>query len=147
MQFDSYDPGNFYDEFFVAPGQPRPSVELLIRRLNALSVEEVQQRQQAAQKALLKLGATFNVYSDRQGTERIFPFDILPRVVAAAEWDALERGLRQRIEALNTFLNDIYHDQKIINDGVIPAEPIYSAAPTTPIVPTPFFMSTNFSLF
>ena len=127
MQFDSYDPGNFYDEFFVAPGQPRPSVELLIRRLNALSVEEVQQRQQAAQKALLKLGATFNVYSDRQGTERIFPFDILPRVVAAAEWDALERGLRQRIEALNAFLNDIYHDQKIINDGVIPAEPIYSA--------------------
>jgi uncharacterized circularly permuted ATP-grasp superfamily protein len=124
---EQYDPGSFYDELFLASGEPRPEANLLIERLKSLSVKELQQRQQTAQNALFKLGVTFNVYSDNQGTERILPFDIIPRIVSAAEWQRLEQGLKQRIQALNLFLADIYGEQKIIKDGIIPAELIYSA--------------------
>ena len=86
MLFDAYDPGDFYDELFVGQGQPRPEAELLIKRVNAMSLVELQQRQQAVQKTLFKLGVTFNVYSDTQGTERIFPFDVIPRIVPGHEW-------------------------------------------------------------
>ncbi|WP_448563596.1 circularly permuted type 2 ATP-grasp protein [Trichothermofontia sp.] len=127
MALDNYEPGNFYDELFEAKGKPRPEAELLVQRLSSLSLEEIKQRQQAAQNALFSLGATFNVYSDNQGTERILPFDIIPRIVAAPEWDYLERGLKQRIEALNLFIDDIYHDQKILQDGVIPREIVESS--------------------
>lgn len=128
MQFNDYDPGDFYDELFIAKGQPRPDVMPLIDRLNSLSVQEVQRRQQAAQIALFKLGVTFNVYSEREGTERILPFDIIPRIVSANEWATLEQGLKQRIYALNLFLSDIYGDQKILRDSVIPMELIESAS-------------------
>ena len=128
VQLDQYDPGNFYDELFVDKGQPRPEAALLIERINSLSIEELQQRQQAAQHALFKLGVTFNVYSDNQGTERILPFDIIPRIVPAHEWAWLEKGLKQRIHALNLFLSDIYGDQKIIHDGVIPLALVQSAS-------------------
>lgn len=127
VKFDSYEPGDFYDEMFLAKNQPRPQAAPLIERINALSEGELLQRQQAAQIALFKLGVTFNVYGDTQGTERIFPFDIVPRIVAADEWEQLERGLKQRIQALNLFIADIYSEQKIIKDGIIPAELIYSA--------------------
>jgi uncharacterized circularly permuted ATP-grasp superfamily protein len=127
VQFNQYDPGDFYDELFWAKDQPRPEAALLIERINSLSAEELQQRQQAAQNALFKLGVTFNVYSDNQGTERILPFDIIPRILSIQEWEGLEKGLKQRIEALNLFLGDIYGDQKILKDGVIPAELIESA--------------------
>jgi len=124
---DVYEPGDFYDELFLAKGQPRPEAELLVKRINSLSLEELKQRQQAAQNTLFKVGVTFNVYSDSQGTERIFPFDVIPRIVPNQEWAWLERGLKQRVEALNCFINDIYHDQKIIRDGVIPRHAIESA--------------------
>lgn len=127
MQFENYDPGDFYDELFIAPGEPRPEAVLLINKINSLSPEELLRRQQAAQTALMKLGATFNVYSDNQGTERIFPFDVIPRIVSAYEWTKLEQGLKQRVYALNCFLTDVYSDQKIIQDGVIPVELIESA--------------------
>lgn len=127
MGFETYDPGDFYDELFVAKGQPRPEAALLIERINSLSPEQLRQQQQAAQIALFKLGVTFNVYGDNQGAERIFPFDIIPRIVSAPEWTRLEQGLKQRIIALNLFLADIYHEQKILKDGIIPAELIYSA--------------------
>lgn len=127
MRFDLYDPGDFYDELFVSKGQPRPEASLLVERINTLTEGELQRRQQAAQTALIKLGATFNVYSDRQGTERIFPFDVIPRIVSAQEWEWIERGLKQRIHALNLFIADIYSHQKIIKDGVIPGELIASA--------------------
>jgi len=127
VALDNYDPGDFYDELFEAKGKPRPEAKLLVERLNSLSLEEIKQRQQAAQNALFSLGATFNVYSDNQGTERILPFDIIPRIVAALEWDYLERGLKQRIAALNLFIDDIYHNQKIIQDGVIPRDIIESS--------------------
>lgn len=127
MQFDNYDPKDFYDELFAANGQPRPEAALLFERINSLSQKELQQRQQAAQIALFKQGVTFNVYGDSQGTERIIPFDIIPRIVSAHEWAGLEQGLKQRVCALNLFLADIYHEQKILSDGVIPSEVIYSS--------------------
>lgn len=126
MLFDAYDPGDFYDELFVGKGQPRPEAALLIERINAMSLEDLKQRQQAAQNTLFKLGVTFNVYSDSQGTERIFPFDVVPRIVSGSEWAWLEKGLKQRIYALNCFIHDIYNDQKILQDGVIPRHVIES---------------------
>lgn len=127
MKLANYDPGHFYDELFDAPGRPRPEVTPLIDRINSLSIEEIQYRQQAAQIALFKMGVTFNVYGDNQGTEKIFPFDILPRTIAVSEWQFLEKGLKQRIYALNQFLADVYSDQKIIQDGVIPADVVLSS--------------------
>jgi uncharacterized circularly permuted ATP-grasp superfamily protein len=128
VHFNDYDPGDFYDELFASPGQPRLEAQPLIDRMQSLSAAEIQRRQQAAQIALFKLGVTFNVYSDNQGTERILPFDIIPRIIAAAEWKQLESGLKQRIYALNLFLADVYGDQKIINDGIIPRELVESAS-------------------
>ncbi|WP_254173613.1 circularly permuted type 2 ATP-grasp protein [Planktothrix pseudagardhii] len=127
MRFQSYDPGEFYDELFVAKGQPRPYAAALIDRINSLSPGDLEIRQEAAKTAMMKLGATFNVYSDSQGTERILPFDLIPRIVSASEWAWLEQGLKQRIHALNLFIDDIYGEQKIIKDGFIPEELIYSS--------------------
>lgn len=127
MLFETYDPGDFYDELFAAKGEPHPEAALLIERINSLSSGELQQRQQAVQIALFKEGVTFNVYGNEQGAERIFPFDIIPRIVSAQDWSRLEQGLKQRIYALNLFLTDIYGEQKIISDGVIPAELIESS--------------------
>ncbi len=127
MTFDGYDTEGFYDEMFYADGTPRPGADLLIQRLSNLPDQELQRRQQAAERALLNLGITFNVYGNEAQTEKIFPFDIVPRIVQANEWKILEQGLQQRIQALNAFINDVYNEQKIIKDGVIPADLIFSA--------------------
>lgn len=127
MLFNSYQPGDFYDELFVGENQPRPEANLLIERINSLSLEELLIRHKAAGAAMMKLGATFNVYSDTEGTERIFPFDVIPRIVSASEWNWLEQGLKQRVHALNLFIADIYSEQKILKDGIIPQELIDSA--------------------
>jgi uncharacterized circularly permuted ATP-grasp superfamily protein len=128
VNFTDYDPGDFYDELFLAKGQPRPEAIPLIDRINSLQPAEVKRRHQAAQIALFKMGVTFNVYSDDQGTERILPFDIVPRIISMNDWATIERGLRQRIEVLNLFLADIYNEQKILKDNIIPAEIIFSAS-------------------
>jgi len=128
VQFSEYDPEDFFDELFTRKGEPRAEALPLVERIDALTLPEVQRRHKAAQIALFKLGVTFNVYSDNQGTERILPFDIIPRIIAAAEWEELEKGLKQRIHALNLFLSDIYSEQKILNDGVIPTEIVFSAS-------------------
>ncbi len=127
MRFDTYEPGDFYDELFIDRNQPRPEGQPLVDRIHDLPVGELLLRQEAAQKAMYKLGATFNVYGDDEAEDRIFPFDVIPRIVTVGEWEVLERGLKQRIHALNLFLDDIYHDQKIIADGHIPLELIESA--------------------
>ena len=124
---DTYDPGDFFDELFLAKGAPRPAAAELVRRIQSLPIEELQRRQEAAQNMLFKLGVTFNVYSDNQGTERIFPFDVIPRFVPYSEWEWLEKGLKQRIEALNCFIHDVYNDQKILKDQVIAREAIETA--------------------
>ncbi len=123
----NYDPGDFYDELFVSSGKPRAEATLLMERIDLMTISELQLRQQAAQTALFKMGVTFSVYSDDRGTERILPFDIIPRIVPSPEWVKLERGLKQRITALNCFIDDIYNDQKILKDLTIPKELVYSA--------------------
>ena len=127
MLFNQYQTDGFYDEMFTAEGVPRPIARRLLQSLSGLPAGEVENRQQAAERALLHMGITFNVYGEKAGTEKIFPFDILPRIVAASEWERIERGLKQRIHALNLFIDDLYHDQKILQDGVVPREIIYSA--------------------
>src|SRR5262245_32132620 len=127
MLFDGYDTGGFYDEMFNADGTHRLCARLLFERISSVGDEELRRYQQAAEQALLRMGITFNVYGDAAGTEKIFPFDIIPRIVPAEEWSQIERGLCQRVPALNVFINDIYHDQKILKDGVIPSEVIRSA--------------------
>ncbi|WP_013321381.1 circularly permuted type 2 ATP-grasp protein [Gloeothece verrucosa] len=127
MQLQSYDPGEFYDELFLNKGQPRPHAASLIKWMQEFPPEDLQKHLETAQVALFNLGVTFNVYSDNQGVERVFPFDIIPRIIAADEWQWLENGLKQRITALNLFLGDIYDQQLILKDEKIPAEIINSA--------------------
>jgi len=128
MNLANYDPGDFYDEIFISKGQPRSPAQQLVERINAIGINELQQRQQSASNTLFRLGVTFNVYGDEQGAERVMPFDIIPRIIAGTEWNRIEQGLRQRIHALNLFIADVYGEQKIIKDRVIPEELILSAA-------------------
>jgi uncharacterized circularly permuted ATP-grasp superfamily protein len=127
MQFASYHTEGFYDEMFEPDGLPRPYARLLLETVESLSDGQLLRYKQAAERMLLQMGITFNVYGDTAGTERIFPFDLIPRIVPAGEWDTIERGLKQRVHALNAFIDDIYHDQKILKDGVIPSDVILSA--------------------
>ncbi len=127
MNFAGYDAGPFYDEMFTRSGEPRPGNHLLLERVEALGAGELTIRQKAAEKAFYDLGITFNVYGNDADTEKIFPFDIIPRIIQASEWERLEEGLKQRIYALNLFIDDIYHDQKIVKDGMIPADLIQSS--------------------
>jgi len=132
MNLNSYNTGGFYDELFDNTGQARPEARLLLETLGALGDGQIQRCQQAAERILVQLGITFNVYGDSAGTERPFPFDLVPRIVRAEEWQWVERGLKQRIRALNAFINDIYHDQRILKDKVIPEEVVRSAASFRP---------------
>ena len=127
FSFSQYQTDNFFDEMFGPKGQIKDGYDLFKNRVEALSREEMMRRQAAAEKAMMAMGITFNVYSEGQGTERIMPVDIIPRIVAADEWNRLEKGLVQRITALNMFINDIYNEQKIIKDKVIPRELIESS--------------------
>ena len=127
MRFENYEVGDFYDEMFAAASAPRATARRLLDTLGALPGEEILNRQKAAERSLLQMGITFNVYGEQAGVEKIFPFDILPRIVSATEWTRIEKGLKQRIRALNLFLDDIYHHQKIIKDCIIPREILYSA--------------------
>ena len=105
MLFENYQIEGFYDEMFDEQNRPRAGAEAVVDRFNALPKEELKRRQHAAEKALLQMGITFSVYGDEQGTERIFPFDIVPRIIPRNEWAEIEAGLKQRIQALNLFLD------------------------------------------
>lgn len=118
--FANYLTDSFYDEIFEPNGSPRMGAKTLIKMLDGLSPGEWRHRQEAVDRALLRMGITFNVYSDERGTEKIFPFDLIPRIIDAYEWQHIEAGLKQRIRALNIFLEDIYHQQQIVNDGILP---------------------------
>ena len=126
--FAKYDPGEFYDEMFAGPGRARPHYERLLQRFTELTKGEFDRKRDLAELTLLRQGVTFTVYNDAQGTERIFPFDLIPRIISAEEWKKIERGLEQRITALNLFLHDIYHGQSILRDGVIPKDYVWQAA-------------------
>ncbi len=118
----NYDPGSLFCEM-LRPGEPPNSALTLLReRLRNLPVESLRQRAADAERDLLARGITFTVYSDATAIDRILPFDLIPRVITADEWQTLEAGVVQRVRALNLFLHDVYHDQKILNDGVVPRE-------------------------
>ena len=127
LLFSSYDLNGVYDEMFDESGAPRPHCHPLFEELRSASHTELGQRQMEADKAFLTQGITFTVYGDNQGTERIFPFDLVPRIITAAEWRTLERGLTQRLTAINLFLQDVYTDGRILSEGVVPRELVITA--------------------
>ncbi len=127
FSFDKYNLDNFHDEMFKSTGKPRDSYKIFQEETEKLTYKDMLSRQYAAERSLMAMGITFNVYTEDQGTERIMPVDIIPRIVEKKEWANLEKGLIQRIHALNLFLDDIYNEQKILKDGIIPRETIESS--------------------
>src|SRR5215472_3545959 len=123
---DGYHVNGLFDEMFGRDGSVLDHYEKLQSAFNGLAKDDFNAKRHSVDLAFLRQGVTFNVYGDSRGAERIFPFDLVPRIIPAKEWEFLERGLVQRITALNLFLHDIYHEQKIIKDGVIPAHYILS---------------------
>src|ERR1700748_395819 len=117
---DKYESGDFFDEMFVSDAEVRPHYAALFERIKSLDKDEFEARRSAVDAAFLRQGITFTVYSDEQGTERIFPFDLMPRIIPSAEWAKIEAGLTQRMLALNLFLKDIYSEQRILNEKVVP---------------------------
>jgi uncharacterized circularly permuted ATP-grasp superfamily protein len=124
--FRNYQFGGAYDEMFEAPGVPRAHYEALFQTLLESPPEEMRKSQQAADLSFLHQGITFTVYGNDEGTERVFPNDLLPRIIPNQEWRKIESGLTQRIAALNLFLEDVYHRGRILADGVVPREMVYS---------------------
>jgi uncharacterized circularly permuted ATP-grasp superfamily protein len=125
---NEYEIGDFFDEMFARNGTPHRHYQPIYEQLRDLSRQSFEERRRQADIAFLYQGITFTVYNkDDEGIERIFPFDLIPRIIPAAEWDELERGLTQRVTALNLFLYDIYHEQRIIREGIIPPELIFGA--------------------
>jgi uncharacterized circularly permuted ATP-grasp superfamily protein len=115
-----------YDEMFSGPGDLHAHCRQLVEHFTSLPVEELQRRKQAADLSFLNQGITFTVYGREEGTEKIFPYDLVPRIITAAEWATVELGLAQRITALNLFLKDIYNGGRILEDGIVPREMVYS---------------------
>jgi uncharacterized circularly permuted ATP-grasp superfamily protein len=111
-----------FDELVAPDGSPRPAAAALVEHLRALESAELRERQNLAEIDILAQGITFTVYSDGRGIDRAWPFDIIPRVIAASEWRRIEAGLTQRLRAINHFIDDLYHDQRIVADGVFPAD-------------------------
>lgn len=117
-----------HDAMFDRDGVLRPHYRQLYELLTTLSPEELVERQQMADASFLNQGITFTVYNNDEGTEKIFPYDLLPRIITAQEWAHIERGLVQRLTALNLFLHDIYHDAKVLKDNIIPREMVLTSA-------------------
>ncbi|MEY6433723.1 circularly permuted type 2 ATP-grasp protein [Thioalkalicoccus limnaeus] len=123
IDWTQYRCDGLYDELVAAPGRGREPAADLLADIEALGPEELAARQEAANVAIKEMGITFTVYSEEGGAiDRAWPFDIIPRVISQEEWDRVEAGLKQRVQALNLFIDDLYHDQRIIRDGVLPAE-------------------------
>lgn len=123
IRWGNYKVKGFHDELIRAAGKPRPVTESLCRYLRDLSDRDIAEYKAAAELAIQVMGVTFTVYSEKDGSiDRAWPFDIIPRVIPRSEWKRIERGLVQRVKALNLFIDDIYHKQKIVHDKVFPAE-------------------------
>ncbi|AFJ03216.1 Protein containing domains DUF404, DUF407 [Methylophaga frappieri] len=122
-----YDPGHFHDELMVDGHQPRTFSYRLLDHLRSMKNEAFRQRVAESEIEILERGITFTIYSDAGNIDRAWPFDIIPRVLSKQEWDCTEKGLVQRIRALNRFIDDIYNEQHIIRDGVIPAETVFKS--------------------
>jgi uncharacterized circularly permuted ATP-grasp superfamily protein len=124
--FGDYQVGSFYDEMFSAPELPRPHYAKIFEKLGAMMPAQFEERRQHADLSFLLQGITFTVYSDGRGTERLFPFDLIPRIIPNSEWQRIDRGLAQRVVALNLFLQDVYGKQRIFADRQIPRSLVYS---------------------
>lgn len=122
VNWEDYSAQGFYDELIAAPGKPRPEAAMLCDYLAKLDAAELAAHKTAAEVAIQLMGITFTVYTEGNMIDRAWPFDIVPRIIPLAEWQKTEAGLKQRVQALNMFIDDLYHDQKIIKDGVFPAE-------------------------
>ncbi|WP_373512119.1 circularly permuted type 2 ATP-grasp protein [Persicitalea sp.] len=127
FSFANYNSEAFFDEMFMPEGQIRSGYEHLKTKFENLTSQDLLNRQQTAERSMLSMGITFNVYSEGEGTERTMPIDIIPRVITGLEWVEVERGLKQRIKALNMFIHDVYNDQNILNDNVVPRDLIESS--------------------
>jgi uncharacterized circularly permuted ATP-grasp superfamily protein len=127
IPFQGYGLGAAYDEMFTREGVLRPQYQRLYQRLTTADPDEIDLKQQTANLYFLQQGITFTVYTEAEGVERIFPFDLLPRIITAGEWQTISNGLAQRIRALNEFLGDIYHAGKILTDGIVPPELVFSS--------------------
>jgi uncharacterized circularly permuted ATP-grasp superfamily protein len=127
MNFGEYNTSGVYDELCESTGLPREGAETVYNYFNNLSLDELRARQKNLEVSMMNMGITFNVYSEEGGIERIIPIDIIPRIIRAKEWEHLEKGLKQRIFALNEFLKDIYSEQKILKDKIMPSETIFSS--------------------
>src|SRR5690349_6883158 len=112
MKFNGYDLNGFFDEMFDGTSRPRLASQPLMELIESLPDGDLMRRQKAAEASLFNMGVTFLVYGHEAGTEKIWPFDLLPRVISAGDWKTIDQGLRQRITALNLFIDDVYHDQK-----------------------------------
>jgi uncharacterized circularly permuted ATP-grasp superfamily protein len=126
--FQGYTLGAAYDEMFDRSLRPRPHYQVLHRRLHGLSPEEFRRRKAMTDLSMLQDGVGFTVYRQEEGIERVWPMDPVPRIIPADEWDRIERGLTQRLTALNLFLRDVYHDQYILRDGVVDPRLVYEGA-------------------
>ncbi|PLW81812.1 hypothetical protein CWI75_13770 [Kineobactrum sediminis] len=124
----SYQAGNFFDELITPAGQPRTAARGAIRLLQGLSVQEMADRRAAAELAIREMGISFTVYTEGGNIDRAWPFDIIPRVISARQWQAVSDGLRQRSRALNCFIDDIYNKQRILADGIVPADIVLESA-------------------
>jgi uncharacterized circularly permuted ATP-grasp superfamily protein len=127
MLMDRYETEGFFDEMLERPGVPRLGMQRIFDKLAQFEQSDILRRQREAEQALQELGITFTLKSDDGDTERIFPFDLIPRIIPAKEWSWIERGLKQRIVAMNEFIQDIYHDQKILKDKAIPEDLVLSS--------------------
>lgn len=127
MPFDKYNTDGFYDELILPDGTPRDVAKVLVERIDAIGFPELREREILATHTLRSMGITFNHYTDNAMKEKIFPFDVIPRIIPSQEWDRIERGLIQRITALNLFIGDLYGEGKVLKDGIVPAEVIESS--------------------
>ena len=118
----SYDSGKFFDELITAKGQPRTAARRLVNLLQRLSPQEMDARRAEAELAIREMGISFTIYSEGKNIDRAWPFDIIPRVITAKDWAKVSHGLAQRTRALNCFIDDIYNKQKILKDGIVPAD-------------------------
>jgi len=125
--FENYSHQGFFDEVFTEAGVARHHYRAVLERLSEIGPEEFARRVALSELTFRNQGITFTVYGDEQGMERTIPFDPVPRIIGANEWDVLEAGLKQRVKALNLFLHDIYHQAQILEDGIVPFDLVYSS--------------------
>jgi len=122
IEWNKYRADGFYDELIQGSGVPRQAATALCQYLSSLSDSDLRERKQAAELAIQVMGITFTVYGEGTNIDRAWPFDIIPRIISKVEWDRTEAGLTQRVTALNMFINDLYHEQRVIKAGIFPIE-------------------------